>query len=136
MQEIPSAYAEQEYPTMKRAMLVGLDPDAVDFDRWPELSPIKLRTAFDEISQTLKDHGIDPVMCLLDGGPASQDVFVQALKQHNPDVICIGAGVRKDERYLHLLEQLINAASTAAPSAKIAFNTLPYDTVEAVERWL
>jgi hypothetical protein len=33
-----------------------------------------------------------------------------------------------------MLEALVNAVIEAAPRARVAFNTLPTDTVEAIER--
>jgi hypothetical protein len=48
----------------------------------------------------------------------------------------IGAGVRANPKYFLLFEKLLNVVHDLAPKSRIAFNTKPTDTVEAVGRWL
>ena len=48
----------------------------------------------------------------------------------------IGAGVRKDDDQFLLFEKLLNLIHELAPNARIAFNSSPNDTVEAVKRWV
>jgi len=58
------------------------------------------------------------------------------LQAEEPDVVIIGAGVRKDDDHFLLFEKLINTIRINRPEAAIAFNTLPTDTIDAVKRWL
>jgi hypothetical protein len=48
----------------------------------------------------------------------------------------IGGGIRLPPKSLLLFEMLINAVHRVAPSASIAFNTRPEDTVDAAARWM
>lgn len=48
----------------------------------------------------------------------------------------IGAGVRTDDEYVLLFETLLNVVHTHASKAKICFNTGPFDSVNAVQRWV
>ena len=53
-------------------------------------------------------------------------------KPDSYDCIMIGAGVRTLPEHFLLFEKLINVVHAEAPSARIAFNTKPSDTAEAV----
>jgi len=57
-----------------------------------------------------------------------------ALAARPVDVVVIGGGVRLDPAQTPMLEALVNAVIEAAPRARVAFNTLPTETVEAIER--
>ena len=48
----------------------------------------------------------------------------------------IGAGVRIVDEYIMLFESLINVVHEQAPSAKVCFDTGPFDLVDAVQRWV
>jgi hypothetical protein len=48
------------------------------------------------------------------------------------DVVVIGGGVRLDPAQTPVLEALVNAVTEAG--ARVAFNTSPTDTAEAIER--
>jgi hypothetical protein len=62
-------------------------------------------------------------------------IGVADLEEKKPDIVLIGAGVRTDRDHYLLFERLINLVHEHAPQARLAFNTLPFDSVEAVERW-
>ena len=119
----------------KSILLVGLHPDAVDYAKWPELSDDKLRTAFEQVRTELTTTGFNAHWCLVGAGPEANDTLADALAKHTPDVVLLGAGVRTDPDHHLLFEQLINTIHAAAPHAKIAFNTSPFDSAEAVARW-
>jgi hypothetical protein len=51
------------------------------------------------------------------------------------DVVVIGGGVRLDPAQTTVLEALVNAVIDAAPGARVAFNTSPTDTAEAIGRF-
>jgi hypothetical protein len=50
--------------------------------------------------------------------------------------VVIGAGVRLPPKRIAIFEVVINAIHKAAPSAAIAFNTLPENSADAAARWL
>jgi hypothetical protein len=52
------------------------------------------------------------------------------------DCVLVGAGIRTIPPLFALFEKLVNAIHAGAPGAKIAFNTNPNDTPEAVQRWV
>ena len=64
------------------------------------------------------------------------DDFRNALSTIDFDVVLIGAGVRNPPPFLLTFERLINLIHSNAPRAKIAFNTNPDDSTEAILRWL
>lgn len=123
----------------KPVLLVGLHQDAVDYTKWPDLSPDKLKQAFSDVRSQLAAAGYDAHWCLLHAPTKphtdANQTLTQALAEHRPDVVLIGAGVRADPDHHILFEQLINTIHAEASNAKIAFNTSPFDSVEAVQRW-
>ena len=119
----------------KKIVLIGLRADCVDYEKWPQLSPEKLESAFTEIINELTVEGYKATWCLTDRGETAVDVVTEALKKNAPNIVVVGAGVRTDPDLFILFEIIINLIHKYAPKAKIAFNQLPYDTVEAVKRW-
>ena len=120
----------------KKVLLAGLATSAVEFDKWPELTPEKLEAAFAMVKAELEEQGYSAKWCLTDSGATAEEQFVADLKAFAPDIVLIGAGVRSDPDHLELFEKLINAVLRESPSSKIAFNTTPFDSAEAIERWV
>ncbi|MEM8834370.1 MAG: hypothetical protein AAGD00_00985 [Planctomycetota bacterium] len=121
--------------TSKNVLLIGLHQSAVDFSKWPGLSPESLVDAFGEVKARLEDAGFEPTWCLIRDVSRASDEVVAAIGQSPPDIISIGAGVRADPDHLLLFEELVNTCHAHAPNAKFAFNKDPPSTVEAVLRW-
>ncbi|MGF1484815.1 MAG: hypothetical protein ACFBZ8_10685 [Opitutales bacterium] len=119
-----------------KVLMIGLRSDAVDFEKWPELTKEKLETAFAQILQAFTELGFVAQWCLTDRGETAEAQVREALAAQVPDVVLIGAGVRTDPDHFLLFEKVINLVHRDAPQARIAFNTLPFDSVEAVQRWL
>ena len=115
--------------------MIGLRADVVEFEKWPGLTREKLEKSFIDTVQELRSKGYQAEWCLTDTGETAVDVVAEKLTERENDVIVIGAGIRKDPDSLVLFEKIINAILSYSPSSKIAFNTLPFDTVEAVQRW-
>nr|WP_010131541.1 hypothetical protein [Microbulbifer agarilyticus] len=120
---------------MKRVVLIGLRADVVDYEKWPELSKEKLESAFQRVLEELTQSGYDAHWCLTDTGDTAEAQVTEALQKVNPDVVLVGAGVRTDPDHFLLFEKVINLIHQHAPNAAIAFNSLPFDSVEAVQRW-
>ena len=121
--------------TGKKVLLIGLKSDAVDFEKWPQLTKEKLEAAFVQVVSELNENGYDATWCLTDRGETAKEQVEDALLEYTPDIVLVGAGVRTDPDHFLLFETLINIIHKNAPKAKIAFNTLPYDTLESVQRW-
>jgi hypothetical protein len=93
---------------MTRVLLVGYDPETVDFSNTalpPGMTVEKIRA-------------------------------VRHLASASCDCVVIGAGVRLPPQGLVLFEAVVNAVHRAAPAATIAFNTRPEDSADAAARWL
>ncbi len=120
----------------KKVLLVGLRSASVDFAKWPQLSVEKLEAAFQEVLADLRAAGFEAEWCLTDTGETAERQLVEALTENTPDVVLIGAGVRTDPDLFLLFERMVNVVHREAPSSRIAFNTLPFDSVEAVRRWV
>jgi hypothetical protein len=107
--------------TNRSVLIIGFDPQFLDFSS-PDLAPLHL---------TAKKEG-----CFMDTGETAENVVASQLRTKEYACVMIGAGVRANPKYFPLFEKLLNVVHELAPKARIAFNTKPTDTVEAVQRWL
>ncbi len=120
----------------KKVALVGWNPDVVDYTKWPELTPEKLRAALEGDRDKLISLGYEADWLYIDIADTAYDVVADALKHKSYDCVLIGAGVRVDQDHFLVFERLVNAVHHHAPQASICFNTNPSDTAEAVQRWV
>jgi hypothetical protein len=119
---------------MTRVLLVGYDPETVDFSNPalpPGMSAEKIRAGVARALKQMTDRGWegDP------DGSAGQTVERHSASANYACVV-IGAGVRLPPRSLAVFEAVVNAIHRAAPGAAIAFNTRPEDSADAAARWL
>jgi hypothetical protein len=122
-----------------RVLAIGLDPEEVDYTRamTPGLTKEVLAAAIEAERVKLEALGYRLRMLLIDTGKTAEAVVRQALEREDYDCVMIGAGVRVAPDHFLLFERLINVIhGSAAPTAKICFNTRPTDSVEAVQRWV
>lgn len=82
------------------------------------------------------DHGIEADLCLVAPDESAEPAIVAALTGADYACVVIGGGIRKAAELLELFEQVVNLVRLHAPSAAIAFNTNPTDSVDAARRWL
>ncbi|MGO9395372.1 MAG: hypothetical protein ACLP7A_12255 [Desulfobaccales bacterium] len=120
----------------KRVLVIGLDPNLVDFSHIPDLNAEQVMAALEADQAELNALGYDAQLCLTDLGKTAESVVVQKLLESTFDCILIGAGLRAIPTHFLLFEKLINVVHLNAPKAKICFNTKPSDTAEAVRRWV
>jgi hypothetical protein len=120
----------------KKVVLVGWNPDVVDYSKWPTLTPEKLRAALEADRDKLGALGYDAQWLFIDDAATAFDAVKATLTTTPCDCVLIGAGVRVVEDHFIVFERLVNAVHQFAPSAKICFNTNPSDTAEAVRRWV
>ena len=124
---------------MTRVLLVGLEPEAVDYSD-PALpsgmDAKKIQAGIELCMKQMSDQGWQADTCLIQPDATAGPVLQQQLRATTYDCIVIGAGVRLPPKNLLLFEAIINAVHKAAPNASIAFNTAPQDSAEAAARWL
>ena len=122
-----------------RVLLVGLDPDIVDYTKSPvpDLTAAKVRAAVEADSANLDTLGYSVKVLYVDDGSSAETTLADELTANRYDCIMIGAGLRVVPPYFLLFEKLINVVHRhAPPSTKLCFNTNPADTAEAVRRWV
>jgi hypothetical protein len=123
-------------PQNKSVLMIGLDPEVVEYSRWPGLTADKLLGALRADEAKLNSLGYEASICFVDRGETAEKVVQETLGKQKYDCIMIGAGVRTDAEHFLLFEKLINLVHQHAPDAKICFNTGPTDSAEAVQRWV
>jgi hypothetical protein len=121
---------------MMRVLLVGYDPETVDFSKPavpPGMSVEKIRAGIALALKQITDRGWEAdVCCVRPDGTARQAVERHLAAKY--DCIVVGAGVRLSPQRLADFEAVINAVHNAAPCAAIAFNTRSEDSADAAAR--
>jgi len=124
---------------MTRVLLLGYDPETVDFSD-PALPPgMTIEKVHAGITVALKQfaaRGWDADVGMIRPDETAGPTVERQLASRSYDCVVIGAGVRLPPRGLALFEAVINAVHKGAPGVAIAFNTRPDDSAEAAARWL
>jgi hypothetical protein len=122
-----------------RILLLGLDPETVDFSD-PALPPgmtaEKVRAGIAVALKQFTDRGWESDVGFIRPDETAGPAVERQLRSSNYDCVVIGGGVRLPPRNLALFEVVINAIRKAAPGATIAFNTRPDDSADAAARWV
>jgi hypothetical protein len=124
---------------MTRVLLVGYDPETVDFSD-PALPPgmtaEKIHAGIAVALKQFAERGWQADLALIRPDETAVPTVERQLGATSYDCVVIGAGLRLPPRSLTLFEAVINAVHKAAPGAAIAFNSLPGDSADAAARWL
>jgi len=120
----------------KKVVLVGWNPEIVDFSKWPGLTKEKLLRVLEDDRDKLRSLGYEADILFIQDAESAYDTVINALNETTYDCVQIGAGVRTIEEHFIVFEKLVNAVHQGAPNAKICFNTNPSDTAESVQRWI
>lgn len=124
---------------MTRVLLVGLQPEAVDYSD-PALPPgmdaKKIQAGIELGLKQMTDRGWQADACLIRPDATAGPTVERRLGTTTYDCIVIGAGVRLPPKNLLLFETIVNIVRKAAPNTSIAFNTVPEDSGDAAARWL
>ena len=124
---------------MARILLLGLDPETVDFSD-PALPPgmttEKVRAGIAVALKQFTERGWESDVGFIRPDETAGPTVERQLRSASYDCVVIGAGVRLPPRGLALFEAVINAVHKAAPGAAIAFNTRPDDSADAAARGL
>lgn len=124
---------------MTRVLLVGYDPETVDFSD-PALPPgmtaEKIHAGIAVAVKQFAERGWESDLCYIRPDETAGPAVERQLASKTYDCVVIGGGVRLPARRLVIFEAVINAVHKAAPGAAIAFNTRPDDSADAAARWL
>ena len=124
---------------MTRVLLLGYDPETVDFSD-PALPPgmtaEKVHAGIAVAMKGFAERGWEADLGFIRPDATAGPAVERQLASKSYDCVVIGAGVRLPPRHLELLEILINVIRRTAPGAAIAFNTRPDDSADAAARWV
>jgi hypothetical protein len=124
---------------MTRILLVGYDPETVDYSDAalpPGMTAEKIRAGIAIALNQFAERGWESDVGFIRPDETAGPTVERQLGSTTYDCVVIGAGVRLPPRRLALFEAVINAVHKAAPGAAIAFNTRPEDSADAAARWL
>ena len=124
---------------MTRILLIGLDPETVDFTDPalpPGMSAEKVHAGIEVALKQFAARGWEADVCFIQPDETAGVTVERQLASKRYDCVVVGGGVRLPPRHLGIFESVINAVHRAAPGAAIAFNTRPDDSADAAARWL
>jgi hypothetical protein len=124
---------------MTRILLVGYDPETVDFSDpalLPGMNAEKVRAGIAVAMKQFAERGWEADVGYIRPDETAGSTVERLLASKRYDCVVVGAGVRLPPKRLALFEAVINAVHKAAPRAVIAFNTRPDDSADAAARWL
>ena len=124
---------------MSRILLLGLDPETVDFSD-PALPPgmtaEKVHTGIAVALKQFTGRGWESDVGFIRPDESAGPTVERQLRSTHYDCVVVGGGVRLPPRNLALFEVVINTIRKVAPGAAIAFNTRPDDSADAAARGL
>lgn len=126
-------------PNAKRVLIVGEDPDLVDFSSPaipPGLDAAQIRAGLELALARMCERGLEVDVAMTTTEEAAAGEVSAALRGKDYDCIVVGAGLRLLPTMTRILETVINVVHETAPRARIAFNTSPEDSADAAERQL
>jgi hypothetical protein len=124
---------------MKRVLLIGLEPETVDFSDPalpPGLTAEKIHSGVKLALTDIAERGWHPEICFINPDETAVPTIERCLAGTAYDCVVIGAGVRLPPARLGVFEAVVNAVHRAAPQAAIAFNTRPENSGAAAARWI
>jgi hypothetical protein len=124
---------------MTRILLLGYDPETVDFSDPALPSGMTIEKVHAGVAVAMKqfaEHGWEADVGYIRPDATAGPAVERLLGSAHYDCVVIGAGVRLPPKRLALFEAVINAVHKAAPGAVIAFNTHPGDSADAAARCL
>lgn len=125
-------------PRATKVLSIGLHPSTLDYSKLPEdLDEATLTARIAVGTAALRDSGLDVVTCLIAPSPdLAEQAVREQLGQHSFGLAMIGGGVRMLPESTLLFERLINVLTEAVPGIRLAFNTSPETTIDALRRWI
>src|SRR5690348_18466025 len=136
---VPPSKGQNNGELMTRILLLGLDPETVDFSD-PALPPgmtaEKVRAGITVALKQFTERGWESDVGFIRPDETAGPTVERQLRSANYDCVVIGGGVRLPPRHLALFEVVINTIRKTAPGAAIAFNTRPDDSADAAARWV
>lgn len=115
----------------RNVLLVGFDPHAV-----PGVDAALVDTAIAIGQKRFAAQGIQADQCLVKPDATAEPQIIAQLASKDYACVVIGGGIRKPDEAVELLEKVIALVRKHAPSAAIAFNSNPTNSVDAAMRWL
>lgn len=129
----------------KDVLFLGWEPSSLDLSDFPphmsNLTLDSIQQGIEATSEALQTAGytFDSKMHDASITPSElADLIDDLMRDTEYKVIVIGNGVRSIPKYMLHFEAAVNAImrSAGGSGTKLAFNTVPQNTIDAVKRWL
>ncbi|MEU2253719.1 hypothetical protein [Nocardia xishanensis] len=118
-----------------RALTIGLNPQAMDYSRFPDLDEAQLTARIGAANDALRDTEFDVTPYLVGASPDEAETEIRSLLANQRfDLVMIGGAVRAFPDHTLLFERIVNAVVEVAPGIRFCFNTSPETTLDALRR--
>ncbi len=124
---------------MARVLMLGIDPDEVDFtdpSLPPGLNADMIRAGIAQSLKRLEESGHDAAQMYVSSDLAVLTALADRLVSDPVDVVTIGGGVTRPPENTGLFETLLNIVGRVSPTPRIALVMGPEHAPEAVNRVL
>jgi hypothetical protein len=124
---------------MARVLLVGIEPDAVDFTDPalpPGLDAAKIRAGIKASLAELAAAGHEAHHSYIGATIAELGPLASRLAAETFDCVVVGGGIRHPPRNTALFEAVLNTIAAVMPTPRIALVSTPQDAPESVRRAL
>jgi hypothetical protein len=127
---------------MTRILLVGADPDAVDYSdpSLPDgMTAEKIKVGVEVALEDFRKRGWEADHCLIQPTDTPENIAATVRNQLGSriyDCVVVGAGLRLPPKMIRVFEIVVNTVHAGAPRAAVAFNTRPEDSGETAARWV
>lgn len=122
---------------MARVLMVGIDPDEVDFSD-PSLPPgldaDKIRAGIEASLKQLATNGHAASPIFVSDEQPKLDALTERLARDDIDCVTIGGGVTRPPNNIELFEAVLNIILRADPTPRIALVLGPENAPAAVDR--
>ncbi len=133
------ASASMKGVIMKKFLIIGIDPEAVDYSDPNVPVGMTAEKLFADLADTQKqfaDQGDHVDICAIQLDGSAEATVTAQLARSTYDCILIGGGIRKRDENLEMFERIINSIRRHAPSTPIGFVNGPQDSPKAAARIL
>ena len=122
---------------MARVLMVGIDPDKIDFSD-PSLPPgldaDKVRAGIEASLKQLAADGHEASPVFVSGEQAELDALADRIASDRVDCVTIGGGVTRPPKNIEVFEAVLNIILRADPAPRIALVLGPENAPAAVNR--
>jgi hypothetical protein len=134
---MPHKNSQVKPPANEYALFIGIRAEAFRPDELPPgMTVEELAVQIERSQAAIEAAGVDGVLCLI--GTDADEVEAELRRrfaERPAGIAVIGGGIRMLPQNTVLFERIVNVLIDLQPGIRLAFNTGPETSLEAIRRW-